>query len=561
MLKLQEKRKTVENRKQRRSARAKAKAGRTPLTISAAGMPPHIASLLKRAGAHQKAGRLGKAEGDYRQVVSEKPDCAAAHFGLAVLLSQKKGPFDGYPHFKRALELDPENGACWGAFGKCLTGMGQHQAAVIAYENAVKRKPNDPVLLLHAGWARYNNDEFTEALALYERALSLKPGFLPALLGKGQQHLSVGDSAAARRCFEEVMEIDPDSAEALYRLISMSEKDDLEPMIGRAKESLARLGKEQEATRLHFAIARGYQRLGDTDAAFSWFASGNAAIRKTAGFDRDQTREEIDAMVEAFRPEVFETLAEAGCDTQLPVFIVGMPRSGSTLLEQIIASHPDVADAGEFPKLFSTLQLLTSNRSGKLHYPRDIARFETAPLAALGADYMDALKLGRPSGAKRITDKLLANFLHLGLIHIMFPKATIFHCRRDPMATGLSCFTQMFGAVKHLPYAFDLSDLGFYYRQYERLMDHWRAVLPPGRIFEVVYEEMVAAQETMSRKVIEHIGLPWDDACLEFYKMERSVRTASIQQVRKPVYNSSVEGWRKYEKHLEPLREALAAGA
>lgn len=557
MLKVREKYKAGGSRRQRRGARRKG--GQASPAPAGRRVAPQAGRLMAGAAEHLEAGRFAEAERIYRQVLFADPDFAPAHFGLGAAASRQEKHFSAYDHYKKALALDPENASCWSAFGKCLANMGQNQAAVIAYENAVSRKPRDPKLLVLAGWARYRNDEFTEALALYDRALAIKPRFPAALLGKAQQYLALGDSAAACGCYEAVLEMQSDCAEALFRLTGLYSRDELRPMIERAEKALARDREAQGAIRLHFTIAKGYQRLGENDEAFSWFASGNAEMRKKTGFDREKVRESIDATIEAFRPEVFETLAGAASETRLPVFIVGMPRSGSTLVEQIISSHPEVSDAGEFPKMTGTALLLSSLRGGQLSYPRDIARFDAAPLAALGADYLDALSLGRPEDSKRITDKLLSNFLHVGLIHILFPNATIIHCRRDPMAVGLSCFTQMFSAVHHLAYTNDLSDLGFYYRQYARLMAHWRDVLPQGRMFEVDYEEMVANQEAMSRGLIEHIGLPWDDACLEFYKLERSVRTASIGQVRKPVYKSSVEGWRKFERHLAPLREAIEA--
>lgn len=550
------------NRRARRAARGQARkaAPRAVASTDTSELPPLIA-LLREGSAHQAAGRLPHAEFYYRKALALEPNCGAAHFGLASLATRLENHLVAYDHLKQAVTLEPERGSHWKALGRCLTAMAHYQAAVIACENALAREQNDLSIMVELAWAYYRNGQFAEALQTYGRAMEIDPKFVPALLGKGHQLYALGEKDSALACFEQVLKIDPACAEAYFRMVLMVEAEDLPALIQRAEKLVAAgAAPETTTTRLHFAIGRGHRRLQNHDKAFEAFAAGNAAIREKVPFNREDVADSIDQLIEGFQPDVFEKLAAAGSDTQLPVFIVGMPRSGSTLVEQIISSHPDVADAGEFPKLAGTATYLAWRKDGQLCYPRDIAQFDAAPLSALGEDYLEALRLGQPQSALRITDKLLSNFLNLGLIRILFPRATIIHCRRDPMDTCLSCFTQMFTAYRHLAYTNDLSDLGFYFRQYERLMAHWRTVLP-GELIEIDYEEMVARQEPMSRMLIEKLGLPWNDACLEFYKAERSVRTASVAQVRSPVYKNSVEGWRKYETHLGPLREALAHGA
>lgn len=544
------------NRQARRAARRKNRPTPTP------GAPARLSALrhLRTALEHQQAGKIAESERSYREVLALEPDNAAAHFGIGVLASRTGNHSDAYIRFKQAVTLDPEKAAYWSALAHTLTVLGQYPAAVIACQNAVERQKDDPDLLVKLAWACFHDCQAGDALAAYDRALEVDGRFLPALLGKGQQLYSMGDLAAARQCFETVLEVDPSNPDAIFRLVDIEpEEAVLEDLTRRAMRGVTRREAEKDISRLHFAAGKGLKRMKRYDEAFQCFAAGNAAVRARIGFDRDTARKPIDETISAFGPEVFERLAEAASDTRLPVFIVGMPRSGSTLVEQIISSHPVVADAGEFPKLLNTVRTLMADSRGRLRYPHDIAEFEPAPLAALGADYLEALQRGQPAAAVRITDKLLENFANIGLIHILFPNAAIIHCRRDPMDSCLSSFTQMFAAAQHLAYTNDLADLGFYYRQYQRLMAHWREVLP-GRMFEVEYEQMVQDQEGMSRRLIGHLGLEWDDACLDFHKTARSVRTASVGQVRKPVYASSVGGWRKYEKHLGPLREALEAG-
>ncbi|HSH13907.1 MAG TPA: sulfotransferase, partial [Desulfurivibrionaceae bacterium] len=242
----------------------------------------------------------------------------------------------------------------------------------------------------------------------------------------------------------------------------------------------------------------------------------------------------------------------AGCPSPLPIFVLGMPRSGTTLTEQIIASHPLVHGAGELPDL---LELANHPREGAVEgYPLSLQGLTRSDLVDLGEKYVRGLQARNPA-AQRITDKMPANFNCLGLIHLMLPNAKIIHVRRNPVDTCLSGFTRLFNKSQHQSY--DLAEIGRYYRNYAELMAHWRRVLPAGAFYEIQYEELVADNENQARALLEYCGLEWHEACLESHKTSRNIRTASVTQVRQPIYQSSVERWRKYEKHLGPLLEAL----
>jgi len=559
MLKLQDSTAgTPMNRKARRAARRQGKkdAGRILLTRSEGALTSSQKQLLNQALAHQNDGKLPEAEACYRRGLAADPNCAASHFGIGLVARLAENPDAAYPYFKQAVVLDPENATYWSELGSCLSKIEQHHAAAIAFENAIARKQDDVVLLTNAAWAFYRDDRVDLAFQTYEQALKIDPRNVQALFGLGQQHFSLGDLDEAKKCFSKALKSDPSSALAFFRLVDLSEDpDELSKLLKGIARAASGAEKNEQTARLHFAAGKACGRLKQHDDAFAQFATGNAILRSLVQFDREDVRTRIDGLIEAFQPDVFETLSEAATDSAQPVFIVGMPRSGSTLVEQILSSHPDVEDAGELTKLWNTACYLKEN-GGAVRYPRDIARFQPGPLAELGADYLKALRQGRSNKALRITDKLLGNFLHVGLIGILFPNAAIVHCRRDPMDSCLSSFTQMFQVSRDLAYTNDLTDLGFYYRQCERLMAHWREVLPKPML-EIEYEVMVANQEEVSRRLIEHVGLPWSDSCLEFYNTKRNVQTASYMQVRKPIYTSSVESWRKYEEHLSPLREAL----
>ena len=546
------------NRKARRAARRQGKkdAQRITLTRSTAALSSSHQQLLMQALTHQNDDRAAEAAVCYRQALAADPACPAAHFGLGLLENSVENYEAAYPHLKQAVVLDPENAAYWGELGNCLFKGYQHQAAAIAYQNAIKRKPDDPALLVRAAWTFYCDDRVDQAFETYELAIKIDPRYIPALIGQGQQHYSFGNLREAKKCFAKALKIDPRCALAFYRMVDLStDEDELSKLIREIARATANREKDEVAARLHFASGKALKRLKQHDKAFEQFAAGNTILKSMMPFDRDEFCNFIDETIAAFQPEVFDALSKVASDSAQPIFIVGMPRSGSTLVEQILSSHPDIEAAGEFPKLWNTAWLLHKNGSA-VRYPRDISRLEPGPLAELGADYLSALQRGRSQRALRITDKLLGNFLHLGLISILFPNAAIVHCRRNPMGCCLSSFSQMFPVSQSLAYTTDLADLGFYYRQYERLMAHWREVLPRP-MFEVDYETMVAEQQDTSSRLIDHVGLPWSDACLEFYKTKRNVRTASHTQVRKPIYTSSVESWRAYEQHLGPLREAL----
>jgi len=244
-----------------------------------------------------------------------------------------------------------------------------------------------------------------------------------------------------------------------------------------------------------------------------------------------------------------------GLQSELPVFVVGMMRSGTTLAEQILASHPSVHGAGELQEFASLVGSLPQRLGVSIPYPECMERLDASSIHRLAEPLLEDLRR-RGGGAPRVVDKNPLNFLHLGVIAALFPQATIIHCRRDPMDTCVSCYFQNF--ADPFPFKLDLTRLGHYYRQYERLMWHWSQVLPT-RIFELAYEDLVGDQEAVSRRLIQHCGLPWDDRCLGFYQTSRPVRTASALQVRKPIYGTAIGRWQRYAEHLAPLLDALHA--
>lgn len=299
-------------------------------------------------------------------------------------------------------------------------------------------------------------------------------------------------------------------------------------------------------------MAKAYDDLGRYDEAFACMREGNALKRERIAYDETRTLESFDRICSTFDRKL---LAKAdGFSSSLPVFVVGMPRSGTTLIEQILASHPGVHGAGELADFNWLVDQLPGIGGNIFRYPEDAATLSADQLAALGKAYAERQRQRAP-GAARVTDKMPANFLFLGLIHLALPEAHIVHVLRDPRDTCLSCYSKLFTAEQNFSY--ELGELGRYYRKYAELMAHWRDVLPPGRMLEIRYEDVIADLETSARQIVDHCGLDWHPNCIAFHEAKRPVRTASASQVRRPIYRSSEGRWRAYQDHLGPLFAAL----
>jgi tetratricopeptide (TPR) repeat protein len=327
---------------------------------------------------------------------------------------------------------------------------------------------------------------------------------------------------------------------------------DYDGAIARLESLLVKDGlPEKHRTQIHFNLGRLYDKHGKYAQAFAHYRAGNQLMPAT--FDARAWQERITNLIDIFSHDALVRAPRADNRSERPIFIVGMPRSGTTLVEQILSMYPEVAAAGELADislLADQLQELLEHTSSA----NDLTRLSRGQYDSLAQRYLDLLG-GRFPNALRVTDKMPQNFLHLGWIALLFPGARVIHCVRDPLDACLSCYFQMFTGDH--PYAYDLANLGAYYRQYQRLMDHWRAILDIP-IFELRYEDLVREPEKLGRAMVEFCGFKWDPRCLEFYKSERSVATASFQQVRQPIYSSSLGRWQHYADHLEPLKKALA---
>jgi tetratricopeptide (TPR) repeat protein len=439
--------------------------------------------------------------------------------------------------------------------------QGRAEEALPHCREAVRLRPGYALARNNLGRALQDLGQLEEAAAQYHEALRLKPDYARVYVNLAGALLEEGKPAEAVAHCREALRLEPHNALAYGHIVSLAAEGHCGLTEGdlQAMKDLASDGRlpRHEASHLAFALAEVLDRRGEYDEAFRYCDQANRLQREALkeqgrAFDPDAHQRLIDALIAAFTPDYFQAVHSFGVDAELPVFIVGMPRSGTTLVEQILASHPLAFGAGELrdmDRLRTTLEERVGAPGG---FPACIARADRQLIRTLAEQHLE--RLARLGGqAVRVINKMPDNTLYLGLIATLFPRARIIHCRRNAVDVCLSCYFQHF---KSIMYASSLEDIGLYYRQYERLMAHWHAVLPL-QLHEVVYEELVANQEPLSRDLIAFCGLDWNDRCLAFHKNRRPVQTASKLQVRRPLYASAVGRWRRYAVQLQPLLRVL----
>ena len=436
--------------------------------------------------------------------------------------------------------------------GVALQKSGKLLEAAKIYSAVLQADPANASALHLLGTIEIQRRNFENALTLISKALELKPESPAIHHNLAYIHGALGRTDQAEVHYRRAIALKPDYAEAYFNLAGGVRFEPGDPIVGGLEALLAKpdLGREDRVF-LNFAAGKIFDDLGDYERAFTHYRKGNEA--RGAEPNPAYASAFIDEIVAVFTADLLQRRAGEGSPSELPIFVVGMPRSGTTLVEQILASHPQAHGAGELPDIDSIAKAFPEHAPDHADYPTCMASVGPAPLRGLAEAYLRRLAEEAP-GASRVVDKAPLNFRHLGLIALLFPKARIVHCRRDPLDTCVSCYFQNF--AKGQDYSFDLRELGRFYRDYRRLMAHWAAVLPAA-VLEVPYESLVADQEQVSRALLAFCGLDWDPACAEFHRTNRPVRTASRWQVRQPIYRSSVARWRRYEAHLQPLIEAL----
>jgi tetratricopeptide (TPR) repeat protein len=550
--------------------------------------PDFPPSLNNMGSIHRERKEDEKALEYYNRARAVSPDYLEPLNNIGATLVRMDRPEEALSALNIALIKRPNYAEAHCNKGYALLALDQIPQAMISFATALQLRADYAEAFIGIARGRREEQQLDIAEAAARRALELAPDMAEAWSVLGSIHTSQGLNEKARQAFDKALELDADNmgarmgignlmleagsltqAEEIFRAAVETGKDHIGALFSLIQSKKVKAGDrelallqeeekklgtlpESKATYIRFALGKAYDDLGEADKAFPHFLEGCRLKRKRLQYDADAKEKSFARVREVFSAEFINAHQGQGFNSDVPVFVLGMPRSGTTLTEQIIASHPDVHGAGE---IFDLLDIGGSRpRPDETPFPENMLSATPQLFADMGRRYAEGLQARNPA-AKKITDKMPINFLHIGLIHLILPQAKIVHVSRHPLDTCISCFTRLFAHNQDCTY--DLYELGRFYRSYSDTIKHWRKVLPKNAFYDVRYEDLVADTETQSRKLIEYCGLDWNDACMEPHKHERSIKTASVTQVRQPVYKTSVARWKKYEKFLGPLIEGL----
>lgn len=547
----------------------------------------NVADALNLALEHHQAGRLTEADHIYTQILAANPNSANALYLKGSLAFQSNRPkiavdlltravslspdqpaprvnlasalrvlgrlADAERTCRDAIALDPTLAAAYDTLGMVLSEVRFFSQAGEAHRQAISLEPNNPDYYNNHGFVLLQQNQLEEAEQELTRALELRPDHVDAIINLGVAHYWQGRIIEAIQLFGRAIEIDPRNGRAYRQLLWLSRYDKEDGYADQMESVVADPSlRRPERIEFLFALGKAYADVGDFDLSFERFAEGNRLKHEVLNYDVSVHENAMSRIAKNYSPEFFaDNPAISSATSDTPVFIVGMPRSGTTMVEQILSSHSQMSGAGEL----SIMPELVMEHSRKQHadFPECVIGLDDYQISELGQKYVNAVQ-GLYPNERYVIDKQTGNFLYAGLIIQALPNAKIIHCTRNPMDTCVSCFTLLFEQGQ--PFSFDLEILGRFYRSYQKLMTHFSKIAP-DRILTVNYEEVVENQERETRRMLEFLDLPWEDACLSFHENDRAVQTASAGQVREPIYKKSVARWKRYEKHLGPLRDAL----
>lgn len=491
----------------------------------------------------------------FERAIVLKPEFLKAHLGAGNVLRDTKKYVEAISKFRLALAINPNFAEAYHYLGVALIEQENIDDAIPVLRKAVALRPMYMEAQMSLANALEQNGDSEEALGIYQGILERAPQNVAIHNNVGNILKNLGRMDEAVEHYQKALEIDPDHAPAHYNLSRTQKSDGGDgDETSRMEDLLKDEGlDDNRKINLHFALGKIYDDLGLYDKAFKHFESGNDLDTRGEAFNAENHSMVVNRLMAQFNKNFFNKRYGIGSESAMPVFIVGVPRSGTTLVEQTLSSHPQVHGAGELAEIGTAVQRMQATVGEGSPYPECITELDAISAIKIAEDYLRFIR--KDAGdAIRVTDKMPGNFLHLGIIALLFPKATIINCRRQPEDVALSCYFQHFTAI--MPFSRKLDDLGSYISDYDRIVKHWHDVLPI-KILDVHYEDMIGDHEGMSRKIVEHAGLEWDDSCLDFYKQDRPVKTASSWQVRQPIYETSVARWKNYEKNIKPLTKAL----
>jgi len=501
--------------------------------------------------------QIPEAEAQLRQILRRRPKDVAAMRMLAEVAARLRRYRDAETLLVHCLELAPGFSGARHNYAVVLHRQNKSAAALNELETLLALEPRNPGYLNLKAAVLARIGDYTDALEVYRGILNAHPHQPKIWLSYGHALKTAASAEESIAAYRRSIELQPSLGEAYWSLANLkifrfapAELDAMRAQL--LRPDLA----DEDRYHLHFAIGKALEDGGQYAESFEHYSLGNALRRKEVHYDPEEMTQSVRRARILCTREFFASRSGYGATAPDPIFIVGLPRAGSTLLEQILSSHSQVEGTMELPEINAVTRTLRDRVAGqdKLEYPEALARIVASDCREFGEQYLASTRIMRKSGAPYFIDKMPNNFLHLGLIHLILPNARIIDARRHPLGCCFSGFKQHFARGQHFSYR--LEDIGRYYHDYVELMAHFDAVLP-GRVHRVIYERMVADTETEIRRLLDYCGLPFEEGCLRFYENDRPVATPSSEQVRQPIYRQSVDQWRHYEAWLDPLKEAL----
>ncbi|MFQ5549014.1 MAG: sulfotransferase [Woeseia sp.] len=511
--------------------------------------------LLKAADFFYE-GRLAKAESICREVLKKDPIDVSAIRMLAAIGMKLSRFEDSQKLLSRCLELAPDFHLARNDYAFVLSKRQEYEASLAELDKLLANDPDNPNYLLLKASVLVQIAKFESAIEIYDQVLEHYPRQPRSHLSKGHALKTLGRNSDGIEAYRTAISYAPALGEAYFSLANLKtfrfDDEEISAMRQQVKDGTKNI---EDYYHMCFALGKALEDRKQYDESFACYRRGNATRRSTVQWDRDAYHENLQRLKKFFKTEFFDNRSGQGARHTVPIFIVGLPRAGSTLLEQILASHSQVEGTMELPDIILIARRLSGKKSTaeESRYPDVLSELTPEQLLELGDEYIERTRIHR-SGAPFFIDKMPNNFPHVGLIHLILPNAKIIDARRHPLGCCFSGFKQLF--AKGQNFSYDLTEIGQYYRDYVDLMNHWDRVLP-GRVLRMQYESVVANTESQVRQLLDYCGLPFEEGCLRFYETERAVRTASSEQVRQPIYNAAVEQWRHYLPHLDPLIEAL----
>lgn len=504
--------------------------------------------------AYLQAGDAGMAIEQYEAALAIDSGLTEVRRNLASALLSLDRASDALREISEAARQAPRSLQVQVTLGNILHETGKSDEAIACFERVLSACPDIAPVHVNLGNVLRQTGRIKEAITCYEKALSLAPDYAESHYDLGVAYQVIGERGSAEASFRRALELDPRCSKAWRSLADLSKNSLSDADLATIDMELAMAERDDgQCMHLEFAAGRCREDRLEYDKSFEHFARANALRRAAISYNLDRDKRIFENIQEVFDEAFFERWSGIGPEDPTPIFIIGMPRSGTTLAEQILASHSSVFGAGELTTLYKSLASRFALQHG-VDYSAAVENATAEDLCAISKQYLDSIH-ALSHEASRITDKLPTNFLNLGMISVLFPKATVIHCKRDPRDTCFSIYKHYFSARGH-DYAYDLEELGVYYNLYQSLMDHWAQVLPIS-ILDFEYETVVADVESSTRTLLDACELPWDAACLRFHETRRPVSTISADQVRRPIYSDSVAAWRRHEKKLAPLLSIL----